>query len=115
MLRLSALLLALALPAAAQDLARVTDRQAFLSRVGGQDLSRMGITVQVQPDGSITGSAFGAPVTGSWEWTEGFFCRQMSWGPREWERNCQAVYTDGATVRFVADRGEGDTADLTLE
>ncbi len=115
MFRLAFLAILLALPAAAQDLARVAERQAFLDAVAGRDLSRLGITVQVQPDGRITGSAFGAPVTGSWEWQDGFFCREMSWGPREWARNCQAVYLGGDTVRFIADRGRGDTADLSLD
>lgn len=112
--RLIAFLALLALPAAAQDLSRITDRPAFLDRVGGRDLSRLGITVQVRPDGRITGRAFGGRVTGSWEWRDGFFCREMSWGSSSWARDCQAVYMGGGTVRFVADRGRGDSADLSV-
>ena len=115
MFRIVFALLCLALPASAQDLTRVTDRAAFESRVIGQDLSRLGITVRVRPGGVIAGSAFGGEVTGSWDWQDGFFCREMSWGSRSWDWNCQAVYIGVDTVRFIADRGQGDSADLTIQ
>lgn len=114
MFRLLLLLALIALPVYAQDLNRVTDRQEFLDQVSGRTMNRLGIGVQVTPDGTITGRAFGSGVTGSWEWQDGFFCREMSWGSRSWDWNCQAVYIGGDTVRFVADRGQGDTADLSL-
>ncbi len=115
MFRIAATLLIFALPAAAQTFERVTDRAAFLDAVTGRTLSRLGIGLVVTPGGDIAGRAFGGRVTGSWEWRDGFFCREMSWGRSSWEWNCQAVYLDGDTVRFVADRGRGDTADLGLD
>lgn len=115
MMRLFPILALVALPAAAQNLYRVTDRAVFLDRVEGRTLSRLGIGVEVTREGSISGRAFGGRVTGSWEWQDGYFCREMSWGNSSWDWNCQAVYIGGDTVRFVADRGQGDTADLSLD
>ncbi len=115
MFRAAAILLLLTLPAAAQTFERLTDRAAFLDAVAGRTLTRLGIGLQVTPGGDITGRAFGGRVSGAWEWRDGFFCREMRWGSRSWDWNCQAVYLGGGTVRFVADRGQGDTADLGLD
>ncbi len=101
-------------PASAQGLERVTDRAAFAALIGGRDLTRFGIRLTVG-DGTIAGRAFGAKVTGGWEWRDGFFCRTLTYGTRAFAPNCQVVLSDGATVRFVADRGTGDVADLTLQ
>ncbi|NUB46423.1 dihydrodipicolinate reductase [Fertoebacter nigrum] len=105
----------LAAPVAAEGLARVQDKSDFVGLVGGKALTRMGITLEVTPDGAITGSAFGKPVTGAWRWNAGLFCRDLYFGKQDLGPNCQVVQTDGATVRFISDEGEGDYADLRLK
>lgn len=109
---LLALLLA-ASPALA-DLARVTDRAAFVSAVQGRELSRLGVSLQVAPNGSISGRALGRDVTGSWTWEGGMFCRTLDAGDRQFARNCQMVSVDGTSIRFHADQGTGDIADFRI-
>lgn len=109
---LLAMLLA-ASPALA-DLARITDRAAFVNTVQGRELSRLGVNLNVAPNGTITGRALGRDVTGSWTWESGMFCRTLDAGDRSFPRNCQVVSADGGNIRFHADQGTGDIADFRI-
>jgi hypothetical protein len=109
-----ALLAALASPALAEDYVRVTDRGSFVSLVQGKSLTSLGVRLTVSPSGSIGGRAFGREVSGSWTWNAGYFCRTMQAGDRKFPRNCQVVQKKGDRVRFIADKGAGDTADLRI-
>jgi hypothetical protein len=104
----------LASPALAEDYSRVTDRGAFVNLVQGKSLTSLGVRLTVSPSGSIGGRAFGLTVTGSWTWNNGYFCRTMQAGDRKFARNCQLVQQKGDRVRFIADKGTGDTADLRV-
>jgi hypothetical protein len=111
---LSILLLAtLTSPAMAADYVRVTDRGAFVNLVSGKSLTSLGVKLKVSSSGSIAGSAFGRTVTGAWTWNDGYFCRTMQAG-KVFERNCQVVQQNGNRLRFIADKGAGDTADLRI-
>lgn len=117
-LRVQAALIAvaLALPAAAQaDFTRVTERSEFMALVADRQLTRMGISVEVTRDGEIRGRAFGRMVSGAWDWQNGYFCRDLSWGEQELGYNCQSVARNGASLRFTSDRGAGQSANLQLE
>jgi hypothetical protein len=57
---------------------------------------------------------FGSTVTGTWTWTNGYFCRTLKAASRSFSLNCQLVQTKAGRIRFVADRGKGDTADLKI-
>jgi len=101
--------------AAAEEFQTVRDQQTFLSVVTNRHLKRFGITLNVTPTGEIEGRAFGTQVTGAWRWQDGYFCRDLYYGNRDLGPNCQLVLVNGNTVRFVADEGQGDYADLRIE
>lgn len=101
--------------AQAEGFKPVRSEQAFESLVEGRDLRRFGITLQVRRDGRIEGRALGRAVTGAWRWEDGYFCREMAWGNRDLGPNCQVVLYDGRSLRFVADEGKGESADLRLD
>ncbi len=103
----------LAAPALA-DLTRISDRSTFLSYVQGRELSRIGISLLVSPDGTIAGRALGRDVTGTWAWEGDLFCRTLDAGDRQFGRNCQVVSIDGNSIRFHADQGTGDIADFRI-
>ena len=103
-----------AMPVAASSFERISGANEFANTVVGRQLSRFGIRLQVSPDGEINGRAFGYPVTGDWQWRDGYFCRIMDWGGTEIPHNCQMVLRDGNSVRFVSDQGSGDHADFRL-
>ncbi|MEX3017677.1 dihydrodipicolinate reductase [Gymnodinialimonas hymeniacidonis] len=105
--------LCLTAPALA-DLTRVSDRGTFLSYVQGRELTRIGVSLRVSPDGSIAGRALGRDVTGTWAWEGGMFCRTLDAGDRQFGRNCQVVSVDGNSIRFHADQGTGEIADFRI-
>ncbi|MDJ0824488.1 MAG: dihydrodipicolinate reductase [Rhodobacter sp.] len=104
----------LALPVWAEGFETVLERGAFLRLVDGKTLTRLGIRLDVLATGAIRGRAFGRPVTGAWRWQDGYFCRDLSVGPQALGANCQVVMVRGDTLRFIADKGGGDQADLEL-
>jgi len=78
-------------------------------------LGLFGISLVISPEGTIEGSASGWPVTGTWEWQDGFFCREMDWGGTEIPYNCQLVEVRGdSEIRFTVDRGAGESAAFNL-
>ncbi len=101
--------------AGAEEFQTVREKDTFLSVVTNRPLKRFGITLTVTPSGEITGRAFGTPVSGAWRWENGYFCRDLYYGDRDLGPNCQLVLVNGDTVRFVADQGAGQYADLRLD
>jgi hypothetical protein len=108
------LLATLASPAMADGYARVTDRGAFVTLVGGKSLTSLGVSLNVSSSGNISGRAFGSAVSGAWTWNDGYFCRTLKAGSRVFARNCQLVQQKGNRIRFIADKGAGQTADLRI-
>lgn len=111
------LLIASALPAAAESFQRIDDRDEFLGTVAGKELrlGLFGIALQVQPDGQIKGRAMGWDITGQWDWKDGYFCREMDWSGYPIPMNCQLVEARGdEEIRFTVDRGAGDAASFNL-
>lgn len=101
--------------AGAEAFAPVTRQQDFVQLVAGKDLTRFGIRLNLSPSGDISGRAFGQKVTGAWQWQNGYFCRELYVGSDDLGGpNCQVVLKSGDTLRFIADRGAGDQADLRL-
>ncbi len=109
-----AVLTSLASPAMAEDFTRIADRGAFVNLVGGKSLTSLGVSLKVSASGTISGRAFGSNVSGSWTWSGGYFCRTLQAGGRVFARNCQLVQTRGNRLRFIADKGTGQTADLRI-
>lgn len=95
----------------------VRDKAAFLSILKGKAL-RIGLynlTLNVQPDGQIKGSALGWDISGKWQWQDGYFCRDMDWSGYPIEYNCQLVEVrENRELRFTEDRGTGSSASFRL-
>ena len=92
----------------------ITNRSDFENLVIDKKLERFLISLSVFHDGKIKGSAAGRDVTGDWDWIDGFFCRTLLWGARELKYNCQLVTFDGKRLRFISDRGKGQSASFAL-
>ncbi len=107
----------LAGPMRADTFTPIRDLPAFLKLIEGRDL-RIGLynlTLNLAPDGKITGSALGWGITGDWKWKEGYFCRNLDWSGYLVEENCQLVEALGAEkLRFTVDQGAGDSATFKL-
>jgi hypothetical protein len=112
-----ALVFGVAGPAAANGYEPIRDKSAFLSLIEGRSLQLklFRISLSVLPDGRIDGSALGWPVTGSWYWKNGYFCREMDWSGSPIPFNCQLVEAQGDDqIRFTVDQGKGEAATFRL-
>ncbi|MEZ5756454.1 MAG: dihydrodipicolinate reductase [Paracoccaceae bacterium] len=106
-----------ALPAFGESFSRISDKSAFLQTVEGKELrlGLFGIALKVEEDGEIKGRALGWDVTGTWEWQDGYFCREMDWSGYPIPKNCQLVEAKGGEeIRFTVDKGAGDSASFKL-
>ena len=103
--------------ARAETFAPVKDLPTFLQLVEGRNL-RIGLynlTLQLSPDGLVTGSALGWDITGTWRWEDGYFCRELDWSGYAVPDNCQLVEAQGTNqLRFTTDKGVGDSASFKL-
>jgi hypothetical protein len=99
---------------AASEFKPVLSRAQFVDLIAGRTLTRFLVRLDVSPEGRIGGSAFGTQVTGDWHWQGNSFCRTLRFGSEEFKLNCQSVFVRDNTLRFIADEGKGDQADLTL-
>lgn len=100
--------------AAAAELKRIENKSEFVKLVQGKTLSRPLVRLTVTPDGKISGRGATWDVTGSWDWKNGFFCRDLNWGGDDLGYNCQTVLANGSEMRFIADQGAGQSADFRL-
>lgn len=95
---------------------QVESKQDFLSVLGGRALT-MGVfrlSLNVLPDGQLTGSAMGWAVKGTWSWKGGLFCREMDWSGYKIDYDCQTIEKNGNKLRFTAQSGKGRSADFNL-
>jgi hypothetical protein len=112
-----ALLCLIASPVRADSYVPIRELPQFWQLVDGREL-RIGLynlTLNLSPDGQISGTAMGWEVTGSWRWEDGYFCRKMDWSGHDIPYNCQLVELRGNDkLRFTADQGAGDSATFRL-
>ncbi|MBN8292007.1 dihydrodipicolinate reductase [Rhodobacter sp. NTK016B] len=101
-------------PSAVLAFEPLTDGSEFRRLVFGNDLTRLGVRLQVRADGRITGSGLGQPVYGEWEWRDGYFCRTLFWDGDDLGADCQLVLRDGDRLRFVTERGAGIGASFRI-
>ena len=95
---------------------KVDTQKEFLTLIEGRTLSIWYYTLRIDvwADGQIEGRALGSPITGTWFWEDGYFCREMRWGDTEIPFNCQLVEHQNVRMRFTTDRGAGDSATFSL-
>lgn len=101
----------------AEGFVPVTDRERFVDLVATRALQHpvFGIRLAVTPDGAIRGEALGWEVTGTWDWKDGYSCREMDWSGTPIPFNCQLVEVADQRLRFTVDKGEGDAATFRLD
>lgn len=104
-------------PAMAAAFDRITDRDTFLALIADKSISNRlyGVRLIVADSGEINGAAWGWDITGTWDWRDGYFCRQLYWGGDDIGYNCQMVSArSGDEMRFTSDMGVGDSASFKL-
>lgn len=101
--------------AAHADFQKVANQSQFVKLVSGKTLTRALIELRVTQDGRIEGTGVRWDVTGSWSWQDGYFCRDLFWGGDNLGYNCQEVRVQENRVRFISDKGKGQSAVFRLK
>lgn len=96
------------------EFAKVNSEEEFRQLVSGKALTRPLVKLEVSPEGQISGKGVTWDVTGTWNWRDGYFCRDLYWGGTELGYNCQEVRVKDGRIRFTSDRGAGDFADFKM-
>ncbi|MGV8950314.1 MAG: dihydrodipicolinate reductase [Cypionkella sp.] len=117
MLRLITLMLLTALPGQALAFEPIKDRDSFVDMVTGRQLQigMYSLSLSIGPEGTISGKALGSEVRGTWNWQDGYFCRDIFWSTFEIPHNCQLVEAREGKMRFTSDKGAGMSAAFTLK
>jgi hypothetical protein len=116
MYRLLLAVMCLAGPMHAAAAEPVESKEDLFTAIDGRALT-MGVfrlSLNVLPDGNLTGTAMGWDITGTWSWKDGLFCREMDWSGYEIAYDCQSVEKVGEKLRFTAEYGKGRSADFNL-
>lgn len=109
----SAVLILLATNALA-DFQKVRSQSDFVSLIKGKKLTRPLVELWVTANGAISGRGAALDVSGNWNWKDGYFCRSLKWGSDDLGYNCQSVAVKGRVIRFILDKGTGQSADFKL-
>ena len=96
------------------EFSKVNKQQEFVELVSGKELRRPFISLEVTPDGGISGYGAAWEVSGQWTWRDGYFCRDLFWDGDDLGYNCQEVQASGDRIRFTSDKGKGDSAVFRL-
>jgi len=102
---------------ASAEFVPISDKSRFLATIEGRNLNNrlFGVDLRVLSDGTIQGEAQGWPITGTWSWQNGYFCREMDWDGTSIDYNCQLVEIRGGDeLRFTVDQGAGRSARFKL-
>lgn len=97
------LLLAGCVATAPSEPVQVTTRAQFLQIVEGKFLASSTATALVSADNTLEAyiSSLDRTITGTWNWTNGKFCRTLSAGSGVADSECQNVVSNGDTVTLA--------------
>lgn len=93
--------------ASAGEFKRITTEKQYRSQVVGKTSTTPNGKVQVmtKPDGTITGTANGAPVVGTWHWSNGQLCTTVIIGRKVRPEACKMIAVSGGRL-LVRDGGK---------
>lgn len=60
-------------------------------------------------DGKISGKVPKGKIVGVWQWSGGFFCRNVRIGSNELGTQCQKVEISGGQLKLTREKGKGDS------
>lgn len=90
--------------------------QSDLNAIVGKTITfEPGQSFVISSNGTLNGSWDGAPLTGTYQMRDGFFCRTLSQGPRgPSPEDCQLMVLDGNALAVTRDRGNGGSFTYTV-
>jgi hypothetical protein len=93
---------------------RCDDEGSFRAAFADRELCGDGATFVIHSDGSLTGTAEGARLSGEWCWRDGFFCRRATLAGEDLGWDCEIIERSGKRMRYTRDMGRGTASIATL-
>ena len=90
---------------------RVTDPTAFSASFVDrriEDPENPEVWFQFNSDGTMVGTLRRGAIDGTWEFKDGYWCREFEAGGKASAYDCQTVELSGNLGRFTRERGKGD-------
>jgi len=96
------------------DYQPINTKEEYMAAVMGRTISLGNKSATTtHADGTMTGTAGGEEVIGTWSWEEGKFCREGTIGDEKLKRDCQKMALAGDQLRIT--RGDGSIGLFKLE
>jgi hypothetical protein len=86
---------------------RLTTREEFVRTFTEVTLIGDGIRFIIHEDGKIAGDVDGRPLSGSWYWEDGYFCRTAELDGEFLDLDCEIIESLGDKMRYTRERGDG--------
>lgn len=93
---------------AADEKTRIETEQEFREiAVGKKLVYKIGEYVIAHDDGTMSGYFGGKPLSGNWNWEDGYYCRTGKLGGKSLGQDCQIVELSGNKLTFIRKKGKG--------
>lgn len=110
------LLVGLGCAAAPASSEEIKSKQEFLKMVADKRLVQGETWVKILKDGTVEGKGPEAgTISGSWEWKEQYYCRDLVIDDVPLPHDCQEVVLEGDTVSFRHRDGSGISVSWKIE
>lgn len=100
--------------AAPIDFHRIVEKEAFLYLIDSKVLTRLGIQLILDSNGSVRGVIFGRAIKGHWSWQGQSLCWQAFLESKELHKDCSIVKISGSTLRFISNNKQNVYADFQI-
>lgn len=104
----------ISIPALAGGMKRIKKEANFNAIVVGKTITAKDTTVVLHPNGKITGKYKADKITGAWNWSKGYYCRNVNVGKKKLGSNCLVVKHSGDQLLFIRDQGKGEKRTFTI-
>lgn len=89
---------------------RLTSREEFVAAFAGVTLVGEDLRFVIHEDGRLAGVAGGLPLSGTWYWSDGLFCRTADLDGEPLGLDCEVIECRGDQMRYIRERGEGEAS-----
>ncbi len=94
----------------------IENKEKFMNLIVSKKLVQGETWVTIHKDGTVEGKGpRGGSISGSWEWSDRYYCRDIVIVDQEMPRDCQVVSVEGNTVTFTHKDGAGVSVRWTIE
>ena len=94
---------------------RIETNELFVVAIADKTLLGDGMEFTIHSDGRITGTVDGLQLSGSWYWSEGYFCRFAELDGEDLGLDCEVIEQSGNQMRYTRQKGEGTSSIVDVE